>query len=77
MRKHAPYLTNLLMGKEWKPIASAPANVELELNIYDKGKYYALTFPRRRDGIGWRDVRVNRPIVLEPTHWRPWDRKRP
>jgi hypothetical protein len=24
----------------------------------------------------WRDVRANRFVLLEPTHWRHWDRKR-
>jgi hypothetical protein len=64
------------MEKIWQPIATAPADVELELSIYDKAEYHALAFPCRRDGSGWRDVRTNRPMPLEPTHWRPWDRKR-
>lgn len=63
------------MAKEWQPIATAPAHVELELSIYDKGEYHALAFPCRRDGSGWRDVRINRLMPLEPTHWRLWDSK--
>ena len=62
------------MTIEWQPIAKAPAQVELELSIYDKGEYHALAFPCRRDGDGWCDVRAKRPIPLEPTHWRLWDR---
>jgi len=57
---------------EWKPIATAPAGLELELGIYDKGEYYALVIPCRRDGLGLRDVQANLPLLLEPTHWRPW-----
>ena len=57
---------------EWKPIATAPAGVELELSIYDKGEYHALVFPCRRDGLGWRDVEANRYFSFEPTHWRLW-----
>jgi hypothetical protein len=57
---------------EWKPIATAPANVELELSIYDKGEYHALVFPCERDGLNWRDVEQNRHFLFEPTHWRPW-----
>ena len=57
---------------EWKPIATAPANVELELSIYDKGEYHALVFPCRRDGLGWRDVKADRHFSFEPTHWRMW-----
>jgi hypothetical protein len=63
------------MEKAWQPIATAPTHVELELSIYDNGEYHALTFPCQRDGSGWCDVRANRAMPLEPTHWRPWDRK--
>ena len=62
---------------EWKPIATAPADLELELGIYDKGEYHALVFPCRRDGLGWRDVEANLPLLLEPTHWRPWKEEQP
>ena len=62
--------------RKWQPIATAPLNAELELSIYDKGEYHTLIFPCRRDGKGWRDVRVNRPLELQPTHWRLWDHKR-
>jgi len=57
---------------EWKPIATAPANFELELSIYDKGEYHALVFPCERDGLGWRDVEEKRQYLFEPTHWLPW-----
>ena len=68
------------MGKtvhilDWRPIATAPADVDLELSIYDGGEYHALVFPCRRDGSGWRDVATNRPMPLNPTHWRRWDGK--
>ena len=62
---------------EWKPIATAPADLELELGIYDKGEYHALVFPCRRDGLGWRDVQANLPLLLDPTHWRPWKKEQP
>ena len=62
------------MEKVWQPIAAAPAHAELELSIYHKGEYHALAFPCQRDGSGWRDVRANRSVLLEPTHWRLWDR---
>jgi len=57
---------------DWRPIGSAPANVDLELSIYDDGEYHALVFPCRRDGSGWRDVAANRLMPLKPTHWRLW-----
>jgi hypothetical protein len=60
---------------DWRPIASAPRDADLELSIYDKGQYHALVFPCRRDGTGWRDVHANRSMPLAPTHWRLWERK--
>jgi hypothetical protein len=65
------------MGKvsDWKPIATAPAEADLELSIYDNGEYHALVFPCRRDGTGWRDMSADRFVLLQLTHWRPWDRQ--
>ena len=63
------------MEKLWQPIGIAPAQVELELSIYDKGEYHALVFPCLREGSGWRDMRTNRAVLLEPTHWRLWGAK--
>ena len=61
-----------LMG-DWKPIALALANADLELSIYDTFEYHALVFPCRREDTHWRDVRTNRLMQhLQPTHWRPW-----
>ena len=61
------------MLPKWQPIAIAPANAKLELSFYDKGQYHTLTFPCRRDGSGWRDVRTSRSIEVTPTHWRLWN----
>ena len=61
---------------EWQPIATAPAGAELQLSVYDKGEYHALAFPCRREGSAWRDVRANRAVLLEPSHWRYWDSNR-
>jgi hypothetical protein len=60
---------------DWKPIAAAPADTDLELSIYDEGEYHALVFPCRRDGSSWRDVPTSCFMPLRPTHWRPWERK--
>jgi hypothetical protein len=54
------------MEHVWQPIATAPADIELKLSIYDKGEYHAPAFPCRRESLGWRDVRTNRPMPLEP-----------
>jgi hypothetical protein len=62
---------------DWKPIATAPVDADLELSVYEEGEYHALVFPCRRDGSGgWRDVSANRNMPLQPTHWRPWRHKR-
>jgi len=29
-------------GSDWSPIATAPADADLELSIYDEGEYHAL-----------------------------------
>ena len=60
---------------DWKPIATAPAETDLELSIYDNGEYHALVSPCRRDGTGWRDMSADRFVLLQLTHWRPWDRQ--
>jgi hypothetical protein len=44
---------------DWKPIATAPVDADLELSIYEDGEYHALVFPCRRDGSSWRDATAN------------------
>ena len=63
------------MEKEWHPIATVPAQVRLELSIYDKSEYHALAFPCGVDDSGCRGARTNRLIPVQPTHWRLWDVK--
>jgi len=58
-------MENIPLSSELQPIATAPADGELELSIYDKGEYHALVFPCRPDGSGWHDVRANRSMPLE------------
>ena len=60
----------------WNPIATAPADVELELCVHDGEEYHALAFPCRRNGVGWSDVRLNKMVPIRPTHWRLWARER-
>jgi|NGEPerStandDraft_6_1074524.scaffolds.fasta_scaffold388873_1 hypothetical protein len=60
----------------WKPIATAPTNVELELCTFDNQEFSVLLFPYRRNGVGWSDVTANRMVAIRPTHWRHWERKR-
>jgi hypothetical protein len=37
---------------DWRPIATAPANADLQLSVYENGEYHVLVFPCRRDGSG-------------------------
>jgi hypothetical protein len=60
----------------WNPIGTAPAAVELELRIHDDEEYDALSFPCRRNGVGWSDVRLNKMVPIKPTHWRLWGGER-
>ena len=60
----------------WNPIATAPTEVELELCVYDGEEYHTLTFPCRRNGVGWSDVRLNKMVPIRPTHWRLWGPER-
>jgi len=69
-------LYNSFSMSDWQPIATAPRDADLELSIYEDGKYHALVFPCRRDGSSWRDASANRPMPLQPTHWRPWRHNR-
>ena len=52
---------------DWKSIATAPADADLELSIHDEGEYHALVFPCRREGSSWRDVGANRLMPLQPS----------
>jgi hypothetical protein len=61
---------------EWKPIATAPVDADLEVSIFADGEYHALVFPCRRDASGWRDLTLNRLVPIKPTHWRPWPQGR-
>jgi len=60
------------LRSEWKPIATAPADIDLEVSVYDMGEFHALAFACRHDGNGWRDVRQNKLVPVKPTHWRQW-----
>jgi hypothetical protein len=62
-------------NRPWEPIATAPANAELELCVLDGDEYHALAFPCRREGVGWTDIRLNRMVPIRPTHWRLWERE--
>jgi hypothetical protein len=64
-----------ISNSTWNPIATAPADAELELCVCDGEEYHALTFPCRRNGVVWSDVRLKKIVPIRPTHWRLWKRE--
>jgi hypothetical protein len=58
---------------EWKPIATAPFDRDLELAVIDYDGTHTLVFPCRRHLHGWiNSVTEKRVEDLRPTHWREW-----
>ena len=60
---------------EWRPIATAPADRELQLSVIEKGEVYALSFPCRRREAGWINAETGKLVFVEPTHWRFWPKE--
>jgi hypothetical protein len=59
---------------EWKPIATAPFDRDLQLAVIDSRATRVIAFPCRRvTGDGWLDVETNKQVYyIRPTHWRVW-----
>jgi hypothetical protein len=57
---------------EWRPIASAPFDRDLELAVINYDGKHALIFPCRRILNGWLDAETDKLVVVYPTHWRDW-----
>ena len=60
----------------WNPIATAPADVELELCVHDGEEYHASGVPLPAQRCGLVHVRLNKMVPIRPTHWRLWARER-
>jgi hypothetical protein len=63
------FLSRLLRAEEWREIASAPFDREIELAVIgnDVG---VLDGSCLRHGDGWLDARTFRPVKVTATHWR-------
>ena len=60
---------------EWKAIATAPFDCDIEVAVINRDGTHALAFPCRRVLDGWIDAETNEAIEdFEPTHWREWPR---
>ncbi|MFY9838812.1 MAG: hypothetical protein WAK55_20520, partial [Xanthobacteraceae bacterium] len=58
---------------QWKPIAAAPFDRDLELVVIDSAGVHALSFPCRRAADAWVNVETGKPLYhMRPTHWREW-----
>ena len=57
---------------EWKPIATAPFDRDLELAVIEYDGTHALVFPCRRILDGWVNAGTKTRITVRPTHWREW-----
>lgn len=59
----------------WKSVATAPFDRELELAVFDKDGPHALAFPCHRIAGGWVNAKSKQQIDVRPTHWREWNAK--
>ena len=58
---------------QWKPIATAPFERDLELAVIDSAGVHALSFPCRRAADSWLNVETGKLLYnMRPTHWREW-----
>jgi hypothetical protein len=58
---------------QWKPIATAPFDRDLQLVVIDSAGVHALSFPCRGTADGWVNVKTGRSLYnMRPTHWREW-----
>ena len=58
----------------WETISTAPYDRDLELAVIEAGHVYPLIFACRRLPHGWAKVPTRERILVNPTHWRPWQK---
>lgn len=57
---------------EWKVIAEAPFDDDLEVAVIEDEEVHRLATRCRRVPSGWIDAATGRRIEVHPTHWRYW-----
>ena len=58
---------------DWKPIATAPFDRDVELAVINGDGKHALTFPCQRTIGGWVNAVTKKQLYFVlPTHWRVW-----
>ncbi len=60
---------------EWFPIASVPADRDVEVSVSDQCRYHAFGFPVRHTPEGWVCDEARGVVPINPTHWREWPRR--
>jgi hypothetical protein len=68
MNQLIAFLSRLLRN-DWRELASAPFDREIELAFID-GNINVSRGPCLRHGDGWLDVETLRPVEIAATHWR-------
>ena len=68
MNRLIAFLSRLLRN-DWRELASAPFDREIELAFID-GNVSVSRGPCLRHGDGWLDVETLRPVQIAATHWR-------
>ncbi len=65
------------MGEEpmWETISTAPYNRDLELAVIEGGRVHPLIFACLRAPSGWVKVATRERVLVNPTHWRPWEHR--
>ena len=58
---------------EWRPIATAPFDRDLELAVINYYGVHTLIFPCRRILTGWLKSGTQEQVNVLPTHWREWE----
>jgi len=69
MKRLASYLFRLLCAPEWREIATAPFDREIELAVIGD-RIGVLEGGRLRHGNGWLDAETLQPVAVNATHWR-------
>jgi hypothetical protein len=62
-------LTSIFALFEWRELATAPFDREIELAIID-GQIDVLDASYLRHGNGWLEAETLRPVTVRATHWR-------
>jgi hypothetical protein len=69
MNQLVALLSRLFSAPEWREIATAPFDREIELAVIGE-RIGIVEGGRLRHGNGWLDAETLRPVAVTATHWR-------